>query len=277
MTDRITSSDGVQVAVHSLTAGARPLLVVHATGFHGWCYRAMARAMGDGWAVTALDVRGHGDTPAPDGVEADWDRYTHDVVNVAQPLVRHHGPLAALGHSMGGACLLQATARHPELFERVVVFEPIVPPPHTFASGDQNPLSAGARRRRPTFPSFAAAIANYAAKRPLATFRGDVLADYVHHGFRPTTDGVTLKCRPEVEAATFDGGGTHSTWDLLPTITTPVHVVAGSDDGSPPPGFAEAVAHRIPAAVFERVQRWDHFAPMVDPDGFAADLDARLR
>ena len=93
-------------------------------------------------------------------------------------------------------------------------------------------------------------IANYASKPPMMNFDPDVLRLYVAHGFRPSPEGVRLKCDPEHEARTFENGGLHRTWDLLPEITTRVVVVTGVVDGSGPAAIAEAIADRLPNSIF---------------------------
>lgn len=274
----VASTEGVQVAVFDLGApNAGPtLLISHATGFHGHCYAPLADELGDRAHCVAFDYRGHGDTELPEGVAIGWDTYANDVVAVAQSLGR---PIAAFGHSMGGACLLMAAHRHPDLFSQLVLYEPIVPPPGVFPSADRayedNPLAAGALRRRADFESFEAALANYSAKRPLNGWRPDALRAYVDYGFRATDTGVTLKCTPQVEAATF-ATASLDTWDLLPQIDTPVTVLSGRLDGTPPPAFAEPVAQRLANATFHRLDELDHFGPMTDPDVVAAQIVAAL-
>ena len=58
----VASSDGVELTVHHLVSGeaSRPLLVAHATGFHGLAYGPMADRLTGGHDVWALDFRGHG-------------------------------------------------------------------------------------------------------------------------------------------------------------------------------------------------------------------------
>jgi pimeloyl-ACP methyl ester carboxylesterase len=123
----------------------------------------------------------------------------------------------------------------------------------------------GARRRRATFPTFQAAIDNYAAKPPLNGFTPDALRAYVLHGFAPDDDGVHLKCRPETEAETFSMGPRHDTWDRLPEITTDVLVMAGRVDAGQPSMVAAQVADRLPNGRYLELDQLDHFGPMARP------------
>jgi pimeloyl-ACP methyl ester carboxylesterase len=263
----VASTDGVHLAVHDLGGAGRPLLVSHATGFHGRCYLPMAGALAGRFHSIGFDYRGHGDTPRPDGPVV-WERYGDDAVAMGRAMRDAFGaPVPAFGHSMGGACLLMAAHREPGLFSRIVVFEPIVfPPAGIRPQGDESPLAAGARRRRATFPGYDAAIANFAAKPPLMGFTPEALDAYVRYGFAEGDDGqVHLKCRPETEAETFEGGGGHDTWNVLPEIDTPVLVVAGVVQPMQPSSIAAGVAERLPVATYLEVPEFDHFAPMTHP------------
>lgn len=270
----VPSSDDVQVRLHDLGGDGPPLLLSHATGFHGHCYVPMAEVLSDRFHAWALDYRGHGHTPAPPDWEVRWEGYGDDAA-VAADAVAPEGGLVAFGHSMGGACLLMAAHRDPRRFRVIVAFEPIVfPPPAPGEDRAGNALAEGARRRRDRFESVQHAIDNYASKPPLGAFTPEALRWYVEHGTEPVPDaeggGVRLRCAPEHEARTFEMGGTHGTWDLLPEITTPVVVVAGRVD--PPMGpavVAASIAERLPNARYVQLDHLDHFGPMTHPDQIA--------
>lgn len=265
------SSDHVSVVVHEFGGAGRPLLLSHATGFHGYCYLPIADELSEEFTSYALDYRGHGDTARPSDHEVVWERYGDDALAVARA-VAPDGGLVGFGHSMGGACLLMAAHRDPGLFDLIVAFEPIVFPPRDpdASQGDGPALSKGARKRRATFASFDAAIENYASKPPMMAFDPDVLRLYVAHGFRPSPEGVRLKCDPETEAETFDTGGTHATWSILPEIATPVIVIAGNVDEFGPAAIAQGIAEQLPNATYVENDEWNHFTPFIDPAAMAA-------
>jgi len=289
---RVPSSDGVQLAVYELaneppTSHGSPLLIAHATGFHGPIYQQLANELVDVAHCVAFDFRGHGDTPLPvssSGTDQatdaiDWERYGDDATAMATWLVERAGePIVAFGHSMGGACLLMAAHRNPDLFRRIIAFEPIVFPPVELMPYDvESPMVTSARRRRATFPSFEDAIANYASKPPLNAFTPEALDVYVRHGFALGPDGaVHLKCRPETEAGTFAAGGSHRTWDYLPEITTDVLVVAGRIDEMSPAAIAVHITERLPNGRCLQLDDMDHFGPMTHPAEVAAIIRAEI-
>jgi pimeloyl-ACP methyl ester carboxylesterase len=273
---RTASSDGTSVAIHELagSAGHPLVLLAHATGFHGHAYLPVAKHLAPRFHSYALDFRGHGDTPRPEGWVVSWDGYGDDALAAAEAVAAlpgGEGGIVGFGHSMGGAGLLMAAAKHPGLFRALVLFEPIVYPTDRVRDPDApNPLRDGARRRRPVFDSFEAAIANYASKPPMAAFDPDALDAYVRHGFRQDGEHVRLKCDPETEAETFDNGANHTTWDRLDSVDAPVTVVAGRVEEMQPSAVAALVAERLPDGQYVGAPHLDHFGPMTHPDEVAA-------
>jgi pimeloyl-ACP methyl ester carboxylesterase len=271
-TEHVESTDGVPIAVHPLGGSGPLLLVSHATGFHGRCYAPLADALGGRATSLAFDYRGHGDTARPD-TPVDWQQYGDDAVAMARWAVERNGgePVDAFGHSMGGACLLMAAHRDPSLFRTLVVFEPIVfPPEGIHPSGpdgepQESPMVIGARKRRATFPSYEAAIENYASKPPLRVFTPAALRAYVVHGFSEDAEGVHLKCRREEEDATFATAGAHDTWSHLQQIRTPTVVVAGQIQQLQPSSIAARVCERLPNGRYVQLDELDHFGPMTHP------------
>jgi pimeloyl-ACP methyl ester carboxylesterase len=274
---RIPSSESVDVAVHEL-GGARdapPLLISHATGFHAHCYEPVAARLATHFRVYGLDYRGHGQTAAPEGWQVDWQRFGDDAQAVGRAIAPAGG-LIGVGHSMGGAALVMAAHREPDLFDHLVLFEPIaIPDDSPRVAMDDHQLVVGARRRRRVFDSFDDAIANFGDKLPLALMTPAVLRAYVEHGFRPITGddgrpaGVELCCPPEIEAGIFTTSADNGVWEILPEVTTPTTVVTGHIDEQQPSGRCEAIAERIPGARYVLIPHQSHLGPFSHPEEFA--------
>lgn len=261
---RLDSTDGVALAVHVFGGTGPPLLFSHATGFHAHCYAPLASLLADGFRCSGVDYRGHGHSTRPArwaGEPVDWRGCGDDAV-LAASSGAPDGGIVGFGHSMGGAALLMAADRRPDLFERLVLFEPIVyPPPPEPIDPDTVPLIVGARRRRAVFDSFEAAYDNYRSKPPLSSFDDAALRAYVDHGFRPVEGGVELRCTPQFEAATFEGSFTNGVWDLLSRIDTPVTVVVGALEDDQPARFGAAIADALPRCRYVELPHMDHFGP----------------
>ena len=88
----------------------------------------------------------------PDKERAPFDSLFADDVLAVVDALGLDGCVAA-GHSKGGASLLLAEERRPGTFAALWCFEPIVFPGGGPGPDGENPMAAGARRRRSTFPS----------------------------------------------------------------------------------------------------------------------------
>lgn len=261
---RIPSRDGTEIAVHDLGGDGPALLLAHATGFLAGVYRPLADELAGRFRIWALDFRSHGDSAKSDDLS--WPRMAEDVAAVVDALGRER-PFG-FGHSMGGAALTMAELAAPGTFRALYLYEPVLFPagtlPVSVAEGE-NPMAEGARRRRATFESRDAAYENYAGKPPLDALRPDALRLYVDEGFAEVEGGVTLKCTPDDEAATFNGAGLHDVFDELGRLTLPVTVAQGAVT-DPGPGFlAPAQAAAIPGGRHVVVEGLGHFGPVEDP------------
>jgi pimeloyl-ACP methyl ester carboxylesterase len=271
---RASSTDGVELEVHDLGGDGPTLLIAHATGMCGGAYLPMAAGLRSRFHVWALDFRAHGRSSVPASGELAWPGMIDDVLATVDAL--GGGPLPAIGHSMGGACLMGAERRRPGTISRAFLFEPIIVPAG-FDRPGPNPMAEAARRRRPSFPSRAEALSRYAGRPPLGTWRADALHAYVEHGFTEQADGsVALSCTPEHEAQVFEGTGKPLIRDMV-DVTTPVVVAYGARDlGPSPAAFAPLVADALPHGEGRRYAHLDHFGPFQDPTTLAEDAVAFL-
>jgi pimeloyl-ACP methyl ester carboxylesterase len=270
------STDGVTVTIHDLGGDGPPLLLCHATGFHGRVWQPVADRLPHRHSY-APDLRGHGDTPAPPGVPLVWQGFAEDVLAVVDALGLTH--VLAAGHSKGGASLVLAELARPGTFSALYLYEPVIFPvvsASEIAAVGSNPLSEGARRRRATFDSFDAAYENFATKPPLSVLHPDALRAYVDHGFRRQAGTVTLKCRPEVEAEVYTMGPRHGAFERLAEVQCPVTVACG-DTTDGPGAVAALVAEALPHGRLEEHPDLGHFGPMEDPAAIAAAIDAALQ
>ena len=271
-----STTDGVSVAYTDLGGVGEPILFAHATGFHGHVWRPVAAALANGFRALVFDERGHGDTP-PSAEGQSWHGFALDALAVVDDagLDRPFG----VGHSAGGAALLLAELARPGTFRAIWCFEPIVPAslPEGVVSPRvirANPLAEGARRRREAFDSHEAAYENYAGKQPFSVLDPAALRAYVDFGFADQPDGtVRLKCRREVEAATYEMAVMHGAASRLHEITCPVVLAAGGRTDTPfGPALMEQLAGRMQRATAEPFADLGHFGPLQDPAAIAASI-----
>lgn len=265
----IDSSDGVSLAVYDVGGEGPDILFAHATGFCGGVFLPIIDRLAVGRLVT-LDFRGHGRSSIPEA-GMDWNGTGEDVLATidALGLVEPFG----VGHSMGGAALMLAEQRRPGTFSGMWLFEPIIFPGAFRETSHDNPLVEGALRRRSTFEDAHAAIRNFASKPPFEVLDPAALAAYVRYGFQENPDGtVSLRCRPEIESATYEGGPRHDAFDHLGEVDIPVVIVRGAETPVSPASLAPLIAESLPKGTLEDHDELGHFGPLQDPTVMARSI-----
>lgn len=247
------------------------VLFIHATGFCKEVWRPVVSSLVAHRSATgslALDLRGHGDSPRGDP-PYQWDLLTDDVIYTLGQGVG----LVGVGHSCGGAVVARAAALVPHLFSSIILIEPIIlPPPYARTN---IPLARAAQRRKNRFVSRDAAYERFVSG-PMATWQPEALAAYVDFGFVDDDYGVAIKCPPEVEADVFREGTNHDTWDLIPSISVPVTVVAGEQSETHTPPLLDVLRQRFEHATIVTVPDAGHFLPMERPDVVASLVAAEI-
>lgn len=271
---KVASTNGVKVEVHDLGGHGPNMLMSHANGFHGLCWKPVAAHLARRFHCWALDHRGHGDTALPKNWKVAWAGYGADATAAAKAIAGDEG-IIGVGHSMGGATLLMAAVKEPDLFRGLLLYEPIVPPADLRMPANRpNVLAEGAARRKSSFKNFDDAIKNYSSKMPMSSFAPEALEAYVMGGFRKGDDGnVHLKCEPALEAENFRNPAVPNLWKKLADLTIPVWVLSGHPEPFQPSGWAEAVADQIPNGKHIEYSDLDHFGPFVDPARIARIID----
>ncbi|HZQ56582.1 MAG TPA: alpha/beta fold hydrolase [Acidimicrobiales bacterium] len=249
------------------------MLLGHATGFHAHMWLPVVRELGAHFHCYAWDARGHGASGPPASADYDWRRSGDDARAVAGAfgLGRPHGA----GHSAGAAAMVLAEADHPGSFGALWLYEPVVP--DWSAMGGDNPLVAGALRRRDRFASREDARQRLAAKPPFSMFTPEEVELYVAYGMVDDgAGGVTLACRREDEARTYEGAVTADPRRRLAEVGVEAYVVAGTGRSEArPPALAEA-AELLPHGHFAVLEGLSHFGPFEDPAAIAASIVAAL-
>jgi pimeloyl-ACP methyl ester carboxylesterase len=273
-TGRAPTADGIEIAYYDLGGTGPTLLLVHATGFCAAVLAPLATRLGDHFHCIALDARAHGQSERPPGDDFGWYGFAADV----HAVVDHLGldSPVGVGHSCGGAALLLAEQTRPGTFSSLYCYEPIV---YTgdeplVPAADGNPLAAGALRRRDLFASRPEALANFSSKAPFDHLDADVLTAYIDNAFRPTPDGLRLRCRPADEALVYAHALAHDAFAGLRRVSCPVTLVCGSETDAMGPGALRRMAGRLPHSRVEVMSGLGHFGPLEDPRGLARSVEA---
>jgi len=206
---------GVEIALLDWGGDGPLVLMHHANGFCAGTLGLVAEGLVPRFHVIGMDARGHGRSSKPEGPDAyRWHHFAEDYRAVARALAAEYGGRVtiALGHSFGGTTALGAAAREPRLFERLVLVDPVIPPPPDLFAADPTraeriaTMVERAQKRRSSWPSRAAARAHFAERSLFEHWLPAALDLYVEHGLAASGDGVVLLCPGAVEAAVFANG-----------------------------------------------------------------------
>ncbi|NVD27315.1 alpha/beta hydrolase [Parasphingorhabdus flavimaris] len=252
---------------------AQSVLLLHATGFHARCWDQVVGAFPDGTHVVVVDQLGHGRSASPP--ISDWGMIAGATAELVESLDTRF--TVGAGHSMGGNCLVQVVARQPDLFERLVLIDPVIMERAAYeSSADFSATYEMVAKRRNSWAGPDEMIERFKDRHPYKLWDPAVLRDYCEYGLLPDGEGgFELACPPATEASIYASSTSIDPWPMIDGIDQPVTILRApqiKQDGifdfasSPtPPGLADSFArgsdHYLPDLT--------HFMPMQDPERIA--------
>jgi pimeloyl-ACP methyl ester carboxylesterase len=244
--------------------GGRPLLFLHATGFHAHVWVPYARRFAVGRRVLCLDQRGHGESDKP-RTGYRWEAFGHDLVGFLDALDLRD--VDAVGHSMGGTVIAAAASFGTRRLARAVLLDPVLIPGAPLPEPAwESMLSAGARRRREVWGSRDEMFAALRTKATFATWEEEFVRLYVDHGVADRPDGqVELRCPRDVEATIFALGVLSDSFAFLEGLAVPTLLVRGADSPSLPAASGTEAMRRLPDGRLLSVDGAGHFVPQERP------------
>ena len=260
--------------------GDQPVLLLHATGFHARCWDQVVAELGPGFHVYAVDMRGHGRSDnTPPFI---WHSFAGDI----SELIEFLGLQGAIGvgHSMGGHCMVQVAATHPDAFDRLVLVDPVIFDPDAylqdryrgFESAEDHPVS----KRRNDWRDWREMYDRFKGRGSFGVWRDAVLEDYCRYGVLRKEDGRwELACPPLVESSIYLGNTSTNVYEEIPKVRIPVLVLraaARDPDEHMIMDFSKSPTWSQVAAQFEQgvdvyLPQYTHFMPMEDP-GLVAEF-----
>lgn len=215
----------------------KPLLhFLHGNGFCGRAYEPMLRHLARDFDLWLCDVQGHGDSDHG-GRFHGWNRNAEMAVEAFEAGRGGYGevPRYACGHSFGGVLSSLILARHPQLFERAALLDPVLFTPamigvmalsEVLGLHERRAMAQKARARRSQWPDRAAAYAGLHGRGIFKGWTDEALWAYVENAIKAVDGGVELKCRPSREAEIFSSFPKRL-WPSLAKVSTPTLVLFG--------------------------------------------------
>lgn len=235
--------------------GPGPVVVLlHGFPFNRTMWAAQVGEIGSVYRVITPDLRGHGETAAPEGVYT-IDAMADDVIELLDALqIRERVVIGGL--SMGGYVALSLAVRHAGRFRGLVLMDT--------RAGADTPEAAANREtlaREVEATGAVAGVVDAMLPRlfsPLTRAQHPERIDAVHRSM--------LRTHPRAVVGALRGMAARPdrTKDL-PGITLPTLVLVGEDDQITPPSEAQAMAEAIPNARLDVIPNAGHLSPVENP------------
>lgn len=209
-----TSAGFTLTGWHSQPSGKPLLQFLHGNGFCGRAYEPMLAPLAEHFDLWLCDAQGHGETEHG-GRFHGWNRSAELALEAFETGRDIFGdvPCFALGHSFGGVLTCLILARHPELFRRTVLLDPVLfskPMIGVMALSEllglhrRNVMAKKSAARRRHWPDRATAFSLLQGRGIFRGWTDAALQAYVDHALKEAEGGgVELKCRPSREVDIF--------------------------------------------------------------------------
>jgi pimeloyl-ACP methyl ester carboxylesterase len=261
-------------------ADAPLVVLVHGGRDHARSWDFVAAAIRDRYHVVAPDLRGHGDSAWAVGSQYAMPDYLLDL----NQLMRHIGvrPVVLVGHSLGGAIVLQYAGTYPDRVSRVVAIEGLGPPPSMMVDKaveerlDEwiRTMELLASRQPRRYASLVEAEARMREANPRLS--SELAAHLTVHGTMRMEDGTyTWKFDNYVRAWGPNRYDREAVQRLWSRISCPVLLVRGAESWAENPVADGRAAHfsDYRYVEFEGAGHWVHHDRL---DGFLVELERFL-
>ena len=230
------TTKGLNLAYYeSPNIGQRPVLVfLHGNGFAPRTYQKLLTQLSERFDLFLPEIQGHGSNPATGKLEG-WNEWAEAIAELVQEKRTNWKACVGAGHSFGGVLTTLIAAKHQQLFDQLILLDPIYLPRRTVwftrlvcavGLGNFHPMIAMTRRRRTHFPSKEAVCQQLEGKGVFANWDAEALRDFADANFSEVEDGVRLTTSPELEAQIF-GSYARRLRPAVRKISVPMDVLYG--------------------------------------------------
>ena len=251
------------------------ILFLHANGYPPDCYHLLLSQLTEKYHVTAMVQRPLWPESRPEDID-DWHPLTDDLLRFLD--THQTGPIACVGHSMGGIALLRAALQEPERFTAIVLLDPVLFPPYfvrawkVFKSFNLlhrfHPLVAGAKQRRREFNDLERLRNGYRRKSVFKYMDDEALQAYIE-GIACQKDGggYQLCYSAEWEVRIYLTGVWHDMdiWRGLPKLEVPTLIIRGAETDTFWEQTGKLVQRKQPNAQIEALEKSTHLVPLERP------------
>jgi pimeloyl-ACP methyl ester carboxylesterase len=170
------------------------LILAHANGYPPGCYRQFINCLKPHFSVQSYRQRALWSKAGPAHTDT-WHNFADDLIETLESTQSE--PVWMMGHSMGGAISVLAAAKRPDLFQGLVLIDPVFMGNRAVLAMYLTPRSRMANTpavkktlgRPDLWDSQQQAFDFHRAKRPYEGFSDEALWDFINAGTEQTEDG----------------------------------------------------------------------------------------
>jgi pimeloyl-ACP methyl ester carboxylesterase len=231
------TASGLRLKGYCQQDSGKPLLhFVHGNGFNCLVYWPLLRRLTDSFDLILTHAQGHGGGDAGEHF-AGWNHNAAmltEVISAFQQEWRHRRWIG-VGHSFGGVLTSFVATLQPQMFERLVLLDPVFLPKsfstaarllHPLGVMHQVPMVKQARNRTTFWPAREAARKAFYQRRIFRGWDDECLDAYVNHALVEDERGVHLQIPPWLEAEIF-ARFPKGVWKAVADFSLPVDIFYG--------------------------------------------------
>lgn len=252
------------------------LVFAHANGFPVGSYSPLLNRFQEGYEVVGWESRPLVAGTDPQEISS-WKVLSDDLGSGIQN--RFNKPVIGVGHSLGGVCSLMTASSNPQLFQALVLMDPVLFSGlrslswglmKRWGQAHTMPLMARALRRRDSWPDRETARRAWTGKPAFDGWSDEAFDAYLEHGVVEDQDsgGYRLRYPKAWEARVFELTP-HDVWGVVARLQVPVLVLRGERSDTFMPGAARKFERKSSCADCRVVKGTGHMLPMQQPDGVA--------
>jgi 3-oxoadipate enol-lactonase len=231
--------------------GGGPVVVLlHGFPLSRAMWAAQIETLSESYRVIAPDLRGHGESPAPDAVYT-MDSMADDVVELLDGLGVAE-PVVVGGLSMGGYVALAMALKHPDRVRALMLID-------TRAAADSP--EAAQQREETAQAVLKAGNSSAVVAAMIPRLFGKTTLDQHPERIAPLRAEMEKTSASGVAGALRGMAIRPDRREQLAQITVPTLVLVGEEDVIAPPDEARAIAEALPAGRLEVVAAAGHLAP----------------
>ena len=273
-----------------------PIHFAHANGFTAGTYQQMLGCLAQSRSVYALDHRAtwqnSPQTPAP---QFDWASAADDLIAGLDIIRERHlhasgqvgvpEKFIGVGHSLGAVMTLIAATRRPDLFEQIILIEPVLYPSASLHVLKAMPLALRYRYlklakrtllRQDVWRDHHDFVQYHASKPAFDGISQGVMYDYARYGLKPHTDQSMAFVFPKTwEAHVF--ATIPNVWGYIKKLKVPCTCIRASDSERWVPLKSWDKWQKIrPDLPLLTLQGMGHLAPLQQPEKVADLIQSLL-